>query len=129
MTTITVAQRPVSGAAPSAAPSSQAPAEDPRSAGTLLAAARAHARNSSPEMIALKQTLTKAGETVGSHQQWAALQTQLSNCIPTDERGAKWHLALSANITLADAAAAKGDDTNYQLAMRRLWTAMSLIDL
>lgn len=80
-------------------------------------------------MIALKQALTKAGETVGSHQQWAALQTQLVSCIPKDDRGVKWHMALSANITLADSAAFIGNDENYQLAMRRLWTAMSLIDL
>jgi hypothetical protein len=119
-----------SGAALKAGLVPQAPTKPRKPPGSRsFEQARDRAWNSSPEIIDLKRTLTKAGQTVGSHRQWAALHTQLINCIPKNDRAARWSLSLSVNITLADEAAAKGDDATYQLAMRRLWTAMSLIDL
>jgi len=75
----------------------------------------------------LKDQLSIAIGHPGKHQEWAALLDTVRNSVPPEHRSLG--LAFTKALALADESAAKGDQANYVLGLRRLWTAFSMLQL
>lgn len=79
------------------------------------------------ELDGLKDRLSHALSEPGAPPEWMALLATVRSSIPPAH--ASLGLAFTKALALAEDSAAKGDKANYQLGLRRLWTAFSMLQL